>query len=210
MVKVVFRKSAHYSLVASASAKTAYCYALLQQGRRDRVKVIGLTSTGNVPFVESLGWYDQVVDYRNLDAFARSSLAPVTYVDIAGNQQLNSTIHKAFGDRLLKQVTVGMSHFNDGDKPSYDSSAIKADKMVLFFAPDWIQKRSPKEGEDLVERRSKAWKNLLGNAHKCVDLKHFAGPTAVKQVYLNMLAGKASPRDGFILSLHSSSSESKL
>lgn len=197
-------------VVSSASSKTAYCYALLQQGKRTKVKVIGLTSSGNVPFVKSLGWYDQVVDYRDLDEFARSINETVTYVDIAGNQPLNSRIHKIFGDRLQKQVTVGMSHFNNGDLPTYDSTHIKAEKMILFFAPEWIEKRAPKEGEDLVKRRSKAWKDLLDNAHKCVDLKVLAGSEAVKTVYLNMLAGKANPRDGFILSLFSSRNESKL
>ena len=53
-------------ILSSASSKTAYgtafCLAL-RRGATDAVKVIGLTSPGNVAFTRSLGCYDEVLCY---------------------------------------------------------------------------------------------------------------------------------------------------
>src|SRR5919106_3076581 len=48
--------------LSSASSKTALALAFLLD-RRDGIEVIGLTSPGNVGFVEGTGVYDQVVPY---------------------------------------------------------------------------------------------------------------------------------------------------
>ncbi len=49
-------------MLSSASSKTAFGIAHLLHARG--VKVIGLTSAGNVKFVQSLGCYDEVVTYE--------------------------------------------------------------------------------------------------------------------------------------------------
>src|SRR4051794_8395607 len=48
-------------MLSSASSKTAYGLAHLLHTQRKGIKVIGLTSAGNVDFVRSLGCYDEVV-----------------------------------------------------------------------------------------------------------------------------------------------------
>src|SRR6185369_14195358 len=49
-------------MLSSASSKTAFGLAHLLHGR-DGIRVIGLTSVSNVPFVKSLGCYDEAVTY---------------------------------------------------------------------------------------------------------------------------------------------------
>ncbi|KAJ3328312.1 hypothetical protein HDU91_004143, partial [Kappamyces sp. JEL0680] len=95
-------------LVSSASSKTAYCLALILHDKKKRV--VGLTSSPNMAFVESLGWYDQVVDYADLETMGREDT--LVYCDVAGNPKLNDRIHRHFGNQLKMQVTVGMSHFD--------------------------------------------------------------------------------------------------
>ncbi|TDN21278.1 DUF2855 family protein, partial [Lactobacillus crispatus] len=50
-------------ILSSASSKTAFGLAHLAHTQRKPIKVIGLTSKGNVPFVQSLGCYDEIVTY---------------------------------------------------------------------------------------------------------------------------------------------------
>ena len=54
-------------MIASASSKTALGLAHLLKAN-ERATVIGLTSPGNVGFVESTGAYDRVVPYGDLPA----------------------------------------------------------------------------------------------------------------------------------------------
>ena len=57
-------------MLSSASSKTAYGLAHLLHARGNGIKVIGLTSAGNIAFVKSLGCYDEVVTYDNVDLAA--------------------------------------------------------------------------------------------------------------------------------------------
>src|SRR6185295_3537971 len=61
-------------MLSSASSKTSFGLAHLLHARQ-RVRVIGLTSASNVPFVQSLGCYDEVVTYDKVNTMPAS--APV-------------------------------------------------------------------------------------------------------------------------------------
>ena len=79
-------------ILSSASSKTAFC--LHQRGT---VRVVGLTSPGNVEFVRSLGCHDEVVAY---DDVASLPSAPTAYVDMAGSGPVRASVHEHFGDLL--------------------------------------------------------------------------------------------------------------
>ncbi|MFN3235446.1 MAG: DUF2855 family protein [Pseudomonadales bacterium] len=66
-------------ILSSASSKTAFSMAYLLKDRD--VHVIGLTSPGNVGFVQSLGLYDEVVTYDAVTDIAAS--VPSAYVDMS-------------------------------------------------------------------------------------------------------------------------------
>jgi hypothetical protein len=187
-------------LVSSASSKTAYCFALLLKGKGK--KVLGLTSKGNVPFVTSLQLYDQVVAYDDLNHVPLNE--KILYIDVAGNPKLDTRIFERVGDNIVKRVSVGMSHF-DGSTATFGNEVRK--KSVNFFAPDWIKKRFEISKGDVVERRIKAWQELLEYAKQCVQLSYIVGSSGVQKVYLDMLEGKAKPDSGFILSFFPSPSK---
>ena len=54
------------AVLSSASSRTSSALAYLLS-RRDGIEVVGLTSPGNVEFTESLGVYDRVVPYEEID-----------------------------------------------------------------------------------------------------------------------------------------------
>ena len=69
-------------MLTSASSKTAIGLAHLLHSARKDIKVIGLTSKANAGFVGSLGYYDEVVIYDNIEGMPSDE--PVALVDMAG------------------------------------------------------------------------------------------------------------------------------
>src|SRR5258708_25852373 len=99
-------------VLTSASSKTALGLAqLLHDHRKGQVKVIGLTSPGNVQFVERTGYYDRVVRYADVnDLDART---PTLQVDFAGDAKLRAAIHTHFADQLKYSCIVGATHWEN-------------------------------------------------------------------------------------------------
>ena len=90
-------------ILSSASSKTAFGLAHLLHKRG--IRVIGLTSKGNIDFVTSLGCYDEVVTYDQVTAIP--SAEPVAYVDMAGNSALREALHRHFGAQMVYSGRVG-------------------------------------------------------------------------------------------------------
>jgi hypothetical protein len=84
------------AVLSSASSRTSSALAYLL-GQRDGIEVIGLTSPGNVEFTESLGIYDKVVPYEELESLDRE---PAVYVDMSGDAKVRSAVHGHYGDEL--------------------------------------------------------------------------------------------------------------
>src|SRR5262249_53125430 len=61
-------------ILSSASSKTAIGLAHLLHTQRKDIDVIGLTSAGNLGFVETLGCYDQVVTYDRVTSLPSDTL----------------------------------------------------------------------------------------------------------------------------------------
>src|SRR4051794_18327820 len=69
---------ARSAVISSASSKTAYGTAFLLDG----IHRIGLTSEGNRAFTESLGCYDEVRTYDEVEDLPQD---PAVYLDVAGD-----------------------------------------------------------------------------------------------------------------------------
>ena len=80
-------------LVTSASSKTsialAHCLRLNSQ-----VKVVALTSAGNVDFTDGLDLYHQTITYDDIETL--DATVPTVLVDMAGNASVNSRAHHHF------------------------------------------------------------------------------------------------------------------
>ncbi|MCC8957425.1 DUF2855 family protein [Bradyrhizobium sp. Pear77] len=181
-------------ILSSASSKTAFGLAHLLHKRG--IRVIGLTSKGNVDFVTSLGCYDEVVTYDQVTAIPGAE--PVAYVDMAGNGALRETLHRHFGAQMVYSGRVGLTHrASEPDEPTLPGA-----KPVWFFAPDQIRKRAKEWGPGGIDQRfSAAWTEVVPHLPNWLDVVERRGPAAVREAYLDTLQGRVPPDQGLILSL---------
>ena len=185
-------------LLSSASSKTAYGTAF-QLAQRAGVKVVGLTSPGNVAFCESLGCYHRVLTYDQLDQIDPD--APSIYVDFAGNAAFRKALH-AHCKGLQYSSSIGATHVSKMG----GAKDVPGPKATLFFAPAQIKKRSAEWGPQcLSQRLVQSWQAFIAKAtnpsHPWLRVEHHTGPVAVQTAYQQVLGGKGDPRLGHILSL---------
>ena len=194
-------------LLSSASSKTAYGTAhclSLRRGKADGTRVVGLTSSANRAFVDSLGCYDEV---RTYDELARIDPAtPSVYVDFAGQAALRRSVHEHFADRLGYSCSVGGTHW-DG---LGSGAGLPGPRPTLFFAPAQLQKRgaAPPQGwgaDGLQQRIGEAWSAFLEPVCAPVGpwlrVVQGSGGDAVEAAYRALLSGKTDAREGQMLSL---------
>ena len=187
-------------LLSSASSKTAYgtAFCLAQRPQGKRPKIIGLTSSGNVAFCQSLGCYDQIITYDQLEGL--NSAEPTTYVDYAGNAALRRRIHTHF-TQLKYSCSVGGTHVQElgGAKD------LPGPKATLFFAPAQIAKRRDEWGGAMLnERLVQGWQAFAQRVAQpgdtWMDIEKHTQQTA-GAAYNSLLTGQLSPRSGQTWSL---------
>lgn len=191
-------------LLSSASSKTAYgaAWQLALRGAGGP-EVIGLTSPGNVAFVEALGCYDRVIRYEAIDTLATD--LPVAYVDFAGDRALRSRLHHHFGDAMKQSLAVGSSHW-DAERPASDGDALPGARPTFFFAPAQIRKRSGEWGADGFQQKfAAAWHTFVARvddpAQPWMKVVEEQGTDAVDRVYRDFVDGRSRPDEGRILSI---------
>ena len=188
-------------LLASASSKTAIGLAFCLARRQPRgYRVIGLTSAGNAAFVDTLGCYDQVVAYDDIASL--SADMPVALVDMAGNAAVQGALPTHFGANMKYSCRVGRSHWDSDDTAGPPPGELPGAKPVLFFAPDHAAKRQRDWGPDGFQSRlGDAWRAFLEAADGWLTVIEGHGPEAVEAAYRQVLAGRATPNQGHLVSL---------
>ncbi|MEU4623999.1 DUF2855 family protein [Actinoplanes sp. NPDC023801] len=172
-------------IVSSASSKTAYAAAFELHGRGPRL--IGLTSPGNVEFTRSLGCYDEVLTYDEVDGLDQ---VPAVYLDLSGSPATRAALHRRFGDRLIRDIAVGLT----GKQPNADAAG------EVFFAPVQMRKRRLDWGrEGLDQRFAEAWHRFTALAGKSLDVLAGEGPEALRQAWTDVLDGRVPPRAGRVV-----------
>lgn len=182
-------------IFSSASAKTSYAAAQLLKARGD-VKVIGLTSPGNVGFTKGLGFYDSVVAYGDIGSLDGS--VPTVFVDIAGDSAVRSAVHNAFADNLKYSCAVGATHW-DAPRPE---EKLPGATPQMFFAPSVVQKRIADWGAPEFHRRvGEAWRGFLPTAARTTQVVEHKGLEAAAKVFTDLVTGAARPNDGHVVRL---------
>jgi len=181
-------------LVSSASSKTAIAAAFLL-ARREGVELVGLTSPGNVEFVEGLGIYGEVVAYDAIDSLPRG---PAALVDVAGNAELRLAVHTHYGDELLHSMAVGVTHWEgfagEGELPGPTPS--------FFFAPDRVVKRSTDWGRTGLETRvAETWHPFREWIAGWLQTVPGEGFEALRDAYLEVIEGRVPPSRAHVISL---------
>jgi len=186
---------AETSIITSASSKTSIALAHLL-ARRGRGQVVGLTSARNKLFVESLGCYDEVTLYDELDSL--SSDRPAVLIDMAGNGEVVATLHQRFGDRLKYSCAVGATHWESKPRPT----DLPGPAPEFFFAPARIVKRTEDwGGGGLQERIGGSWSDFATFSDQWLKVERHRGSEALERVYLDILSGRADPHAGHVISL---------
>ena len=183
-------------LLSSASSKTAYGLAHLVHARG--IRTIGLTSAGNVDFVRSLGCYDEVVTYDDVDSLPADQA--VAYVDMAGNTPLRAALHQHFGEQMKYSGIIGLTHRKSS--PGDQAQALPGAKPQFFFAPDHIRQRAKEWGPGGFDTRFGAARSgFVPRLDQWMKVIENRGAAAVQRAYLDTLNGRVPPDQGLILSL---------
>jgi Protein of unknown function (DUF2855) len=181
------------AVLSSASSRTTSALAYLLD-KREGIEVIGLTSPRNVEFTESLGVYDRVVPYEELESIERG---PAVYVDVAGDAKVRSSVHEHWGDELAHSAAVGITHKGDLG----GSAELPGPRPTFFFAPTRLKKRNEDWGaEGLNQRLADAWRPYVEWVRGWLQVEHGSGPEDVERIYLELLDGKTDPAVGHVLS----------
>jgi hypothetical protein len=183
-------------VLSSASSKTALI-AAYQLAQREGIEVIGLTSPGNIGFVEGLGVYDAAVAYDEVGGLARDR---AVYVDMSGDGAVRSAVHAHYGDSLAHSAMVGMTHWDQMAAGS--GGELAGPQPQMFFAPNRIKKRTVDWGAaGIDERVTDAWKPFVEWSGGWLEVRRGAGPDALKDAYVAVLGGKVEPRVGHVVHL---------
>lgn len=185
-------------ILSSASSKTAYGTAFCARLRRSAPRLVGLTSDRNRAFTESLGCYDEVWTYDELEA--QPADVPTAYADMAGNLDLRKRIHGHFGDALRHDAVVGATHL--AAAPGAGAADVPGPRPTFFFAPDQITKRRADWGPRGVEAKfGAAWAAFVPAVETWVDVAAGQGPEGLRAAWLEVLSGQSSPRVGHVVQL---------
>ena len=233
-----FRSGATNFLVSSASSKTAFCLAYLI-GKRfkgnlsgKQANIVGLTSRRNVAFTKNLGIYGQIVDYDSLSTYLtslRDSTTSWVYVDVAGNEDINTRIRSFFASspspKLSAQISLGLTNLNPATtsdtstwtqntnllqattQPSHIDSTRLPDPEP-FFMPEWLVLRKKQLSvAQITTMQLEAWRDLMRDCRAWVQLERVYGGDAVLEAYAQVAKSGVAPDKGLIWSMWDSQEE---
>ncbi|KAJ3730109.1 hypothetical protein DFJ43DRAFT_1000283 [Lentinula guzmanii] len=252
-----YRGGCEYILISSASSKTAFClaYCFLMKVEKERqkkssatseyrnmsnIRVIGLTSKTNLDFTRQLGLYHEVYDYDSFlsafhahhkaDAVSSKSQSRWIYIDIAGNQTLNSRIYTHFASpytasKLIATVSLGMTNLVPGEgrakniewntlntkssmmenNTTFSSSSLGFWPVTeQFFLPEWLAiRRVQLTPAQMLDMQKEAWQTLMRDCPGWVKLEYVYGGEQVKAAYETIVNSSRGlgPDKGWIWSM---------
>lgn len=184
-------------VVASASSKTGLGLAhLLKNDKKLTQRVVGLTSPGNVKFVEGLKICHEVVTYDALDKLDAS--VPTAFVDMAGSGEVVRAVHERIGDNIKDSCLVGATHWEVSRK----NGPLPGAKPTFFFAPSRFAKRDKDWGQGAVLMKAfGAGAQIAASIKGQIEIVPVRGTAAVEQMFSELIENKVPPSRGLMLSL---------
>lgn len=181
-------------VITSASSKTAMGLASVARRRTPHVRRIGLTSAGNVAFVEASGLYDRVLPY---EAVAELPPTASVSVDFAGNSSLLRAIHEQLGEALKYSCLVGVTHIG---ARGGGAEGIAGPTPTLFFAPDHAVALFREVGHEAAGvQLAESWRGFLEDVGGAVTIERLSGLDAARSVFVEMVGGKVDPARGVVI-----------
>jgi NADPH:quinone reductase-like Zn-dependent oxidoreductase len=182
-------------VLSSASSKTSSALAF-RLSLREGVLVVGLTSSRSAELTRTLGVYDHVLAYDQLESLPDGR---AVYVDMAGDAELRAAVHGHYGEELTHSAVVGATHH---DRMGPVPDGLPGPRPMFFFAPDRVTKRAKDWGaEGLQQRMAAAWRPYVVWARGWLEVDHGHGADALQSAYLDLLDGRIDPARADVLSL---------
>jgi hypothetical protein len=124
-------------------------------------------------------------------------------VDMAGNREILGTLHKALGDKMVKCLTVGMTHW-DNETTAEDllGQAMNRDRTEFFFAPAHIQKRIGDWGQEGYSQKTNEFMtNRAIQSKDWMKIKETSSLENFVKIYDEVVSGNINPNEGIIINL---------
>ena len=175
-------------VITSASSKTAIGTALLLN-TLPHIRVVGLTSTANVNFVEDLECYDEVLTYDEVADMRYTT--PVWILDFAGNKGLLQQLQEIFDHLHHTSLFIGVTDIEaQQNKPS---GKLKGD---VFFAPQHIKMLIKMWGhERFMSEYAQAWELVAKGIETHFKVTEFSGAAGIIEQYQRLLQRDVSPNE---------------
>lgn len=182
-------------VLSSASSKTASGLAFLLS-REGGAEVVGLSSERGAEYARSIGVYDAVLGYEEIEDLPAGR---AVYVDMSGDAAVREAVHRRYGAELAHSAVVGATHH---DQMGAVPDDLPGPRPTFFFAPDRVAKRSAEwGGEELARRLAAAWEPYVLWTDGWLEVTHEQGPDPLKATYLDLLDGRIDPSRAHVLSL---------
>lgn len=183
-------------IISSASSKTALAYAHKAQDRANLV-LTGLTSARNKAFVESTGFYTNVISYDELEQIP--ALSPTLYADFLGDPALRPKLESILNDAFAGTVAIGATAW-DAERAPIPSVGEQHASVEMFFAPGHAELCAKRLGPaEFVMAMNGDMKAFYPVARNLITSRNITGRDNIVQAWLDTMEGKIAPTDGLIL-----------
>ena len=187
--------SAEQVIIGSVSSKTGYSLAAFLRSNAYKGNIVGLTSNGNINFVNNLQLCDQVISYDDIETLKQVSSV---YIDMAGNSEVLARIHQHLQDNMKSSQIVGVTHWESRG----EQQQLPGCKPTFFFTPKHIKKRSDELGATtFMEKAIMSAAGLSQQLKSLINMEFHYGSDSVQQLWQDMLNNKVSGQRGLMLSL---------
>lgn len=179
-------------VVSSASSKTASILAQ-RLTQRDNMRAIGMTSSANVAFVESLGLFDQVLTPDRVEDVPQ---APTIYVDFSGSGSLRESLRRHLVAKLAYDCAVGVADWKAQHAPS-DWQGVAPE---VFFAPaQYIRMLEAHGAPTFWKEYADAWQAFRAVSRDWYQIIELNGVEALEDTYRRFARGEVNPAKGMII-----------
>ena len=188
-------------VVLSASSKTAIGFSQ-RAAKRDGLAVVGLTSAANADFVRSLGCYDTVVTYDQIDdPDTGIALVDSVVIDMAGNPNVLGAVHQRLGERVRHSMMIGKSHHDA--VPTTSAGSMPGASPQFFFAPTALDRLvAAWGGAEYRRRTTEATHEFIDASRAWMTIDERRGPDGPASAWASIYAGEVSPDVGVVASFH--------
>ena len=188
-------------IVLSASSKTAIGFSQ-RAAKRDGLAVVGLTSSANADFVRSLGFYDSVVTYDEIDdPNTGIALLDSVVIDMAGNPNVLAAVHQRLGDRIKHSMMIGRSHHDA--VPTVAAGPLPGPTPQFFFAPTELDRLVENWGAAEYRRRTtEATHEFIDASRAWMSVDERRGSDGPASAWASIYAGEVTPDVGVVASFH--------